>query len=98
MDVGGLADCLIGLYEGKADNSILDIYSKVRREKYSQFIDPISSANLLRMFDKDPSTVSQRDESLQMINGVKDDPTKMKELIGGINVITYDFTQHYRSK
>lgn len=97
MDVGGLVDCLIGIYKGRADDSILDIYSKVRREKYQQFVDPISSANLVRMHDKDPNTVLQRDEALQMMNSVGNDPAKRKALINGINVINYDFTQHYHS-
>ncbi|KAF7535041.1 hypothetical protein G7054_g5740 [Neopestalotiopsis clavispora] len=97
VDVGGLVDCLIGIYKGRADDNILDIYSKVRREKYQQFVDPISSANLVRMHDKDPNTVLQRDEALQMMNSVGNDPVKRKALIDGINVINYDFTQHYHS-
>lgn len=95
VDVGGLADCLIGLHYNKADESILDIYSQVRREKYQQFIDPISSATLIRMSDKEPSTILQRDESLQMIKNTAGDPIKTRQLVNGINVIDYDFTKHY---
>ncbi|KAK6199102.1 hypothetical protein LQW54_010084 [Pestalotiopsis sp. IQ-011] len=97
VDVGGLVDCLIGIYKGKADDNILDIYSKVRREKYRQFVDPISSANLIRMYDEDPNTVLQRDEALQMMKSIGNDPAKRKALIDGINVINYDFTQQYHN-
>ena len=48
-DVGGLYDCLYGIYSGQADESILDLYDKKRREKYLNVIDPISSGNLRRL-------------------------------------------------
>ncbi|TKA50063.1 hypothetical protein B0A55_12600, partial [Friedmanniomyces simplex] len=50
-DVGGLYDCLFGIYAGKADESILDKYDEIRREKYRTIIDPISSGNLRRLWD-----------------------------------------------
>ncbi|KAH7067218.1 putative monooxygenase [Paraphoma chrysanthemicola] len=96
VDVGGLVDCLVGIYGGKAEDSILDVYSRVRRKKYQQFIDPVSSANLLRMSDKDPITVLHRDKGLQMIKNAESDPIKAEALINGIDVIGYDFTQHYK--
>ena len=50
-DVGGLYDCLYGIYHGRADETILDRYDEVRREKYWKVIDPISSGNLRRLWD-----------------------------------------------
>ena len=97
VDVGGLADCLIGLHLNKADDSILDIYSQVRREKYQIFVDPASSANLVRMYDSHPETILERDEGLRKIDETASDPGKMKELVDGINIINYDFTKHYKS-
>ncbi|PSN73005.1 FAD/NAD(P)-binding domain-containing protein [Corynespora cassiicola Philippines] len=94
VDIGGLFDCLYGLYHGKADDTILDVYSKIRSEKYKQLIDPVSSSTLLVMQDGDPGTVAQRDPFLKAINSVDSD-SKMREIIGGIKAIEYDFTQHY---
>jgi hypothetical protein len=48
-DVGGLYDCLYGIYSGQADENILDLYDEKRREKYLNVIDPISSGNLRRL-------------------------------------------------
>jgi hypothetical protein len=50
-DVGGLYDCLYGIYSEQADESILDLYDEKRREKYLNVIDPISSGNLRRLWD-----------------------------------------------
>lgn len=86
---------MIGLHKGKADDKILDIYSQVRREKYLQFIDPISSSNLVRMYDSDPSSLVERDYFLKAMNAAGNDPVKIKALVGGINAITYDFSQHF---
>lgn len=52
-DVGGLYDCLYGIYSGQADDGILDKYGDIRRQKYQEVIDPISSGNLRRLWDPD---------------------------------------------
>lgn len=49
VDVGNLYDCLYGIHSGQADDSILDKYDEIRRQKYRDFIDPISSDNLRRL-------------------------------------------------
>ncbi|KAJ0342169.1 hypothetical protein COL922a_001562 [Colletotrichum nupharicola] len=95
VDVGGLVDCLVGVHEGKANDSILDIYSQVRREKYLQFIDPVSSSKLVRMYDSDPDSLVGRDEFLKAMNAAGNDPVKIKALVGGINTIAHDFSQHF---
>ncbi|KXH60523.1 FAD binding domain-containing protein [Colletotrichum salicis] len=95
VDVGGLVDCLVGIQKGKADDSILDIYSQVRREKYLQFIDPVSSSNLVRMYDSDPRSLAERDEFVKAMNAAGNDPVKTKALVDGINAIAYDFTKHF---
>lgn len=51
MDVGNLYDCLIGIHEGKADASIFDKYDEVRRQKYNEVIDVVSSENLRLLFE-----------------------------------------------
>ncbi|EXJ73907.1 uncharacterized protein A1O5_02201 [Cladophialophora psammophila CBS 110553] len=97
VDVGGLSDCLVGIYHGKADDSILDIYSQVRRQKYSEVIDPISSSNIRLMFDSDPGTVMETNEFLKLAKRSETDKVFAKEMMSAINVIKYDFTQHYQN-
>ena len=66
VDVGGLCDCLIGIHEGKADESILDVYSEKRMEKYNTVVNPISSDNFRRLFNNDPDTVGTTDEFFKL--------------------------------
>lgn len=73
VDVGGLYDCLIGMYEGKADQSILDKYSDIRRQKYLDIVDPISSENLRRLFGQDPSKALENDEFLKLCKRTETD-------------------------
>lgn len=72
-DVGGLYECLIGLFTGRADSSILDIYSQVRRTKYQEIVDPISTENLYRMFKIHPDEVLEKDEFLKMCKRAEKD-------------------------
>ncbi|KAI0123382.1 hypothetical protein BJ170DRAFT_641632 [Xylariales sp. AK1849] len=95
VDVGGLYDCLVGIYLQKADAGILDTYSDVRRQKYQQIVDPISSANLLRMFSVHPDKVLESDAFLQLCKRAETDPEVAKQLLQGGDVLDYDFTQHY---
>lgn len=73
MDVQGLYECILGIYLSKADASILDVYSEVRRQKYQEIVDPISSSNLRRMFTGDPAKVLETDEFLQMCKKAETD-------------------------
>ncbi|GAB7349171.1 hypothetical protein MBLNU459_g8106t1 [Dothideomycetes sp. NU459] len=97
VDVGGLYDCLAGIYEDKADPSILDKYSEVRRAKYNDLVNPISTENMLRLFNQDPDTALENDEFLKMCKRTETDAEFSKQMQGGINALKYDFTQHYRS-
>lgn len=95
VDVGGLFDCLAGIWDGKADESILDKYSEVRIDKWKTVIDPISQENFRRVRDKDPKTRLQRDEFMQLLKKGETDEPFLKELLLGFNAVRYDFTQHY---
>ncbi|CAK7210070.1 hypothetical protein SBRCBS47491_000646 [Sporothrix bragantina] len=98
VDVGGLADCLYGIWAGKADaDEILDVYDKVRREKYSTMVDPISSENLRRMVS-DPETVLEpgKDEFLTLCLKAEKDEEFAKKMMMGIYELQYDFTKHYK--
>ncbi len=80
VDIGGLYDCLIGIYDGKADSSILDKYSDIRSQKYRDIIDPISSENIRRLFDQDPETALENDTFLQLCQRTATDLEFSREL------------------
>lgn len=95
VDVGGLFDCFVGIYEGLADESILDKYSEIRRQKYHEMIDPISTQNILRLFDQDPEKALEKDEFLQILKRAEVDHDFAREIQQGINKLKHDFTQYY---
>jgi 2-polyprenyl-6-methoxyphenol hydroxylase-like FAD-dependent oxidoreductase len=98
VDVGGLYDCLSGIWDGKADESILDLYSEKRIEKWKTVIDPISQENFRRVSDKDPATRLERDEWMQMLGVAEGDREFRKEMLMGFLAVRYDFTQHYKEE
>ncbi|EXJ54838.1 uncharacterized protein A1O5_12904 [Cladophialophora psammophila CBS 110553] len=73
-DIGSLYDCLIGIYHGKADDSILDKYDEARRRIYNQVTHPVSSANIVRLFGQDPDTAVETDEFLKICKKAEEDP------------------------
>ncbi|KIH92476.1 hypothetical protein SPBR_02793 [Sporothrix brasiliensis 5110] len=95
VDVGGLTDCLVGIWDGRADASILDVYSEKRIEKWKTIIDPISSENFRRVSDADPATRLERDEFMQILAKVDGDAEATKAILKGALDVRYDFTQHY---
>ncbi|KAK3290908.1 uncharacterized protein B0H64DRAFT_446722 [Chaetomium fimeti] len=96
VDVGGLYDCLAGIWDGKADDSILELYSEKRIEKWRTIIDPISQENFRRVSDKVPATRFERDEFMQLVQKGDTDKVFLKELLLGPMEVRYDFTQHYK--
>ncbi len=97
VDVGGLFDCLAGIWDGKADESILELYSQKRIEKWKTLIDPISSDNFRRVSDSDPATRLERDEFLQVCKKNEADPDAIRNLLLGFMEVRYDFKQHYKT-
>ncbi|EXJ53378.1 uncharacterized protein A1O5_13367 [Cladophialophora psammophila CBS 110553] len=96
-DIGSLYDCLIGIYEQRADESILDRYDEVRRAMYNNVINPISSANMRRLFSLDPDTATDNDEFLMACKRAQADENFSREFQRGVNAIVHDFTQYYKS-
>ncbi|KAI1464354.1 FAD/NAD(P)-binding domain-containing protein [Daldinia caldariorum] len=96
VDVGGLYDCLAGIWDGKADESILDLYSEKRIEKWKTVIDPISQSNFRRVSDSDPDTLLERDPAMQACKNAENDLEKQKNLYLAFFDMRYDFTQHYK--
>lgn len=95
-DVGCLYDCLIGIYNGYTDDSILDKYSDIRRQKYNDIIDPVSSKNMLRLFTQDPERALEHDDFLKMCKRAESDPGFARELQSGSVHLQHDFTQYYK--
>jgi 2-polyprenyl-6-methoxyphenol hydroxylase-like FAD-dependent oxidoreductase len=81
VDAGGLADCLIGIAKGLADESILDKYDEIRRAMWHEVIDPISTANLLRLNSQDPDTALQDDAFLKGLVEAEKNPSMMKDKV-----------------
>ncbi|USP74122.1 FAD/NAD(P)-binding domain-containing protein [Curvularia clavata] len=79
-DVGGLYDCLLGIHTGRTTPAILDSYDEIRREKWNTVVNPISSANIRRMFDQNPDTALEDDKILQMIKQAETNPDLLKRL------------------
>ncbi|KAJ9603749.1 hypothetical protein H2200_011935 [Cladophialophora chaetospira] len=98
VDIEGLYECLVGIYEGKADESILDKYSEVRREKYKTIVDPISTDNVKRLFTQDPEKALENDSFLKLLNDIKDDHAAQIEFMRSPMALMYDFTQHYKGE
>lgn len=95
VDIGGLFDCLVGIYDGVADDTILDKYSEIRRQKYNEIVNPISTQNILRLFDQDPDKALENDKFLQLLKRAETDDDFSRELQDGINGLKHDFTQYY---
>ncbi|GME22114.1 FAD binding domain containing protein [Neofusicoccum parvum] len=96
VDVGGLYDCLAGIHDGRADESILDVYSDVRRAKWTDIIDVVSSENIRRLFGQDPERAAETDEFIKLINVAEKDEKVRDEMRASLHAIQYDFKQHYR--
>lgn len=95
VDIGGLYDCLAGIYEGLADESILDKYDEIRRQKFNEVVDPVSSQNIVRLFGQDPDKALENDEFLKMLKKAETDDELAKQLQKGQNALKHDFTQYY---
>lgn len=68
IDIGGLAECLIGIEKGKAGDDILDKYDEIRRTIWHELLNPRSSANFLRVSATDPETAREKDDFLNTVS------------------------------
>ncbi|KAK3319524.1 hypothetical protein B0T19DRAFT_467038 [Cercophora scortea] len=97
LDAGGLADCLVGYYEGKADENILDKYAEIRREKWIKYVDVRSRKNFDRVSKADPWTVMETDKFMGILRELEGDEEKRRAFLLNWSSIEYDFTQHYKT-
>ncbi|KAK8113488.1 FAD binding domain-containing protein [Apiospora sp. TS-2023a] len=98
VDAGGLADCLMGMWDGVADESILDLYSEKRRDKWVNLIDPASQDNFRRVSDPDPDTLLERDAVMKACKAAESSEEMQRQAFMGMMELRYDFTQHYNKK
>lgn len=68
------------MYENKADATILDKYDEIRRQKWLDVIDVVSSSNLRRLFETDPERAVETDDFFQMLKKAETDPAYSQEL------------------
>lgn len=97
VDVGGLYDCLFGIYNGLADEGILTLYDEVRRAKYNEIINPVSSENIRRLFAQDPELAMEKDEFLKLVKKAETDVATQEMLNQGVFAVQHDFTQYYHT-
>jgi hypothetical protein len=94
-DIGGLYDCLAGIHSGVADDSILDKYDKIRRQKYNEIVNPVSAANIRRLFGQDPDRAVETDGFLRLCKQAETDATVLRMLQDAPMGLQYDFRQYY---
>ncbi|KAH6657258.1 FAD binding domain-containing protein [Truncatella angustata] len=95
VDVGGLYECLAGMWDGKADDTILDVYSEKRIEKWKTVIDRVSQDNFRRVSDADPDSLLERDPFLLECKRIEHDKHSQRNMMLSSLQLRYDFTQHY---
>ena len=81
LDVSGLADCLIGYYEGWTDEDILDLYAQIRRQKFVDYIDRRSRKNFDRLRVSDPDTILETDPFLALLKDMEGDNERTKAFL-----------------
>ncbi|KAK9438174.1 Monooxygenase, FAD-binding protein [Metarhizium brunneum] len=94
-DVGSLAECLYGIHEGKANMDILDKYDEARRQVFRDIVDPVSSANLRRIWNE-PESIQWTDPFFNKARRAATEPEILEEM--KLMNINCDMTQHYNEK
>ncbi|KAF5596623.1 3-(3-hydroxyphenyl)propionate 2-hydroxylase [Fusarium subglutinans] len=97
LDVGGLADCLIGYYHGLAGEDILEKYAEIRRDIFVRYVDPRSIKNLNRVATSDPHNILETDKFFGILKDLQRDNNDMRAFLLKVSSIEYDFTKHYKS-
>ncbi|KAL1863856.1 hypothetical protein Daus18300_008005 [Diaporthe australafricana] len=99
VDVGGLADCLIGIHRGVAGDDILDKYDTIRRGIFQDVVDGITATNLRRIM-QDSSEALGADPFLRACREAAQSPENAAMLANAMRApakLKHDFTQYYLS-
>jgi len=89
VDVGALLQCFEGIQRGVADDSILDIYSRIQRQKWHEMINPISTQNIRRLFAQDPDKLLEQDEYMALVKKSETDLELSRELQSAGDLLLY---------
>ena len=86
LDASGLADCLVGLYRGWCGEEILDVYSRVRMDKFREYVDRRSALNYRRLTEADADRVLEEegrggDRLLRLLKGLEDRPEEARTFL-----------------
>ncbi|KEF54936.1 uncharacterized protein A1O9_09379 [Exophiala aquamarina CBS 119918] len=92
-DAGGLADCLIGVLRKGCDDSLLDRYAEIRRQKYTEITNPVSYGNLCAMRDVDPEKAKEV-EPYKTLNISRE---ARREIMKRAYLLGHDFRQDWPS-
>jgi 2-polyprenyl-6-methoxyphenol hydroxylase-like FAD-dependent oxidoreductase len=60
-DAAGLADCLVGVLRKGCDDTLLDRYAEIRRQKYHDVTHKVSYNNTCLLRDTPPEKASEAD-------------------------------------
>ncbi|KAK5192465.1 hypothetical protein LTR92_007640 [Exophiala xenobiotica] len=91
-DAGGLADCLIGVLRKGCDDSLLDKYAEIRRQKYKDITDPVSYGNTCALRDTDPETAATSAEPFKTMNS---SPEARRQMLEKAYLLGHDFRQYW---
>jgi 2-polyprenyl-6-methoxyphenol hydroxylase-like FAD-dependent oxidoreductase len=94
LDAGAAADALIGIFEDKADDSILEKYAEIRRTIFVETVNPTSQSNKMRLHDSNPDTIGDRDPFLNMLRTAT--PEDLQRVRANMT-LAVDMTQYYNN-
>ncbi|KAL5046292.1 hypothetical protein BDW71DRAFT_69122 [Aspergillus fruticulosus] len=94
-DVGSLYDALIGIHKGLADEEILTIYADVRKQIWTEIIDPMSRENFARLH-QDAETARENDPFFRLCVQAETDEDLSREIAMGYEKLRVDMTQFYK--
>ena len=91
LDAGALSDALTMVLTKGYDESILDKYAQVRRDVFLNVINPVSQANLRRLWKTDPETAGDTDPYFRSLR--ESDPAT-KEKMRRLGELRVDILQN----
>jgi len=78
LDAGALSDALIGVLNQNLSETVLDSYAEKRKKVFVDVVNPMSQANVRRLFESDPDTAHETDPFLKMVNDPTVDTSKFR--------------------
>ncbi|KAK5047411.1 hypothetical protein LTR84_006507 [Exophiala bonariae] len=95
-DVSGLADCLCGIFDGKAQVDILDEYDRIRRDIYWNVTNQVSTRNLERIMKTPEELIKSQDPFFSLLDNAED-PEVFDKIEKNDMQLLVDFKQFYKS-